>query len=58
MKKEKLKQLKVVFKAIIKEGLYTNYHGIKTNYPINQDENIENVINKLVYEVKIRINNK
>lgn len=46
MKEEKLKQLRVVFKTILE---------LNTNI---ESWSIDNVVNKLIYEVKIRINNK
>ena len=46
MKEEKLKELKVVFKLIL------------DSYEVIGSWNIKEIVNKLVYEVKIRINNK
>ena len=47
MKEERLEQLRKAFKAILERYL-----------DINGEWNINNLINELLYEVKIRINNK
>jgi len=47
MQKEKLEQLMKVFKAILEHYL-----------DINEEWKINNLIDELLYEVKIRINNK
>jgi len=46
LKEEKLEQLEVAFKAIL------------DSYEVIGSWNIKEIVNKLTYEVKIRINNK
>ncbi|MBA7589999.1 hypothetical protein ES708_32098 [subsurface metagenome] len=50
MKEKKLKQLEVVFKRMIKNFMQSDF--FKT------EDDIKTLANNLVYEVKIRINNK
>jgi len=56
LKKEKLEQLKIVFKRMIKN--YLNSNPGDEDYYRTQDDDIEVLANNLVLEVKIRINNK
>ena len=51
MQEEKLEQLKKIFTKGIEE-IYEDEHLTQ------QDEMIKNTVNKFIYEVKIRINNK
>jgi hypothetical protein len=56
LRKEKLEQLKKVFKIITKKVFdkgYDNMIRLK-----NTDKYFNKIANQLVYEVKIRINNK
>lgn len=54
-KKEKLKQLKMVFKSIIKDVI----SRAKLNQAyFETDEQIQKIVDSLIYEVKIRIDNK
>ena len=55
MKEEKLKELKVVFKAKIKEII--SLAKLRQEY-FTTDDYIQKTADGLVYEVKIRINNK
>ena len=55
MKKEKLEQLRVVFKRMIKNFL--NSPDDKDSFNTENDD-IETLANNMVLEVKIRINNK
>ena len=56
MQKEKLEQLKKVFKVIAKKVFDMGYDNMKR---LKETDEYFNVIaDQLVYEVKIRINNK
>lgn len=55
MKKEKLKQLRIVFERMIKNFL--NSKPDDEDYYNTEDDDIKTLANNLVYEVKIRINN-
>ena len=55
MKEEKLKQLRVVFKRMIKNFL--NSPDDKDSFNTKNDD-IETLANNMVLEVKIRISNK
>jgi len=55
LKEEKLEQLKTVFKPMIKDII----EKAKLRQPyFETDEQIQKIADSLVYEVKIRINNK
>ncbi|MBA7528576.1 hypothetical protein ES705_20763 [subsurface metagenome] len=56
MKEEKLKQLRVVFKRMLKNFLNSEHDD--EDYYKSQDDYIETLANNLVLEVKIRIPNK
>lgn len=55
MKEEKLEQLKVVFKTKIKDVI--SKAKLRQEY-FETDDQIQKIVDSLVYEVKIRINNK
>ena len=55
MKEEKLKQLKVVFKTMIKNVI--SKAKLRQEY-FETDDQIQKIVDSLIYEVKIRINNK
>jgi len=55
MQEEKLKQLKTVFKPKIKDVISKAKLG-QTYF--ETDDYIQKIVNSLVYEVKIRINDK
>ena len=59
LKEEKLEQLKTVFSEAVKDiivSVQSGYVDFDSEYPTKQY--IKKTANKLVYEVKIRINNK
>ena len=59
MKEEKLEQLRIVFKRMIKN--YMNAYKDDEDYREyfrTEDDDIKTLANNLVYEVKIRIPNK
>ena len=58
MKEERLEQLKKVFTKEIKSLLERFELTMRFNTLISPDELIEKIVSKLLYEVKIRINNK
>jgi len=53
LKEEKLEQLRVVFKQMIKNFLNSDRDDFNT-----EDNDIKTLTNNMVLEVKIRINNK
>ena len=55
MKEEKLEQLRKVFKPMIKDII--NKAKLRQAY-FETDDNIQKIADGLVYEVKIRVNNK
>jgi hypothetical protein len=55
MQKEKLEQLRKVFKLKIKDVI--NKAKLRQGY-FETDDQIQKITNSFVYEVKIRINNK
>ena len=59
MKEEKLKQLRKVFKPMIKDVIEkaSERARLRQEYFVT-DNYIQRIVNSFVYEVKIRINNK
>ncbi len=55
MKEEKLEQLRKVFKPMIKDVI--SKAKLRQEY-FETDDYIQKIVNSLIYEVKIRINNK
>ena len=55
MKEEKLEKLKTVFRLVIKNAI--NKAKLGQAY-FETDEYIQKIVESLIYEVKIRINNK
>jgi len=55
MQEEKLKQLRTVFKAVIKNVISKARLG---QAYFETDDYIQKIVDSLVYEVKIRINDK
>jgi len=56
LKEEKLKQLRIVFKQMIRNFLNSKHDA--EEYYNTEDDDIRVLANNLVLEVKIRINNK
>jgi hypothetical protein len=55
LKEEKLEQLEKVFKTIIKDVISNTKKGQEY---FETDAYIQRIVDSLIYEVKIRINNK
>jgi hypothetical protein len=55
LKEEKLKQLKTVFETVIKDVI--SKAKVRQEY-FETDAYLQKIVDSLVYEVKIRINNK
>jgi len=58
MQEEKLEQLRIVFSKEIKNLMKEFKIAIVKNVPFSIDEWVDIIVNKFLYEVKIRINNK
>ena len=58
MQEEKLEQLRKIFAKEIRELLQGHETVLVDDIHIPASEFVNNLANKLVYEVKIRINNK
>jgi len=56
LKEEKLKQLRIVFKQMIRNFLNSKHDA--EEYYNTEDDDIKTLANNMVLEVKIRINNK
>jgi hypothetical protein len=57
VKEEKLEQLRKVFKTTIEQVIEDVENGFYAKR-YSKEKYIKNTINKLIYEIKIRINNK
>ena len=58
MKEEELEQLRRVFTKEIKNLMKEFKIAMAKNVPFSIDEWVDIVVNKFLYEIKIRINNK